>query len=61
METGTDPGTKREGRRGWNRTGNGERGGKRDWVGQQGPETKSRPLVEDVSEYQEFYRGGGDD
>ena len=47
----------REVRRGRNGTGNGERGGRREQGGQRGPETKRRPLVEDVSEYQEVYEG----
>ena len=47
----------REGRRGRNGTGNGKRGGRRERGGHQGPETKSRPLVEDVSEYQKSYGG----
>ena len=34
-------------------------GGRRERGGQKGPETKKRPLVEDVSQYQESYEGGG--
>ena len=49
----------REGQRGRNGTGNSEGGGRREREGQQGPETKRRPLVEDVLEYREFYKGDG--
>ena len=35
-------------------------GGKREQVDQQGPETKRCPLMEDVSECQEFYKGESD-
>ena len=45
--------------RGRNRTGNGERGVRLKQGGQQGPESKRRPLVEDVSEYWESYEGEG--
>ena len=46
--TGTETGTARGGRRGRNRNGNGEREGRRERGGQQEPESKSIPLVEDV-------------
>ena len=49
--------TERKGQRGRNGTGNGERGGRRKRGGQRGPETKRRPLVEDMSEYRYFYEG----
>ena len=51
METGTERG----GRRGRTGTENGEIGGRRKKGGKQDPETKSHLLVEDVSEYREFY------
>ena len=54
METETETLTERKGRWGRNGTRNGERGGRRDQRGQWGPETKRRPLVEDVSEYRAF-------
>ena len=55
----TETGTSREGRRGRNGDGNGERRGKRKREGQWGPESKRRPLAEDFSEYWESYEGGG--
>ena len=51
----------KSGGEGRNRTSNGERGGRRKRVGQRGLETKRRPLVEDVLEYQESYEGEGAD
>ena len=48
---GTETVTKREGQQGQNGTGNGERGGRHERGGQQGTETKRRPLVEYVSDY----------
>ena len=61
METVKDTGTDREGRRGRNGTGNDKGGGRLKQGGQRGTETKRRPLVEDVSEYREFYKGEGAD
>ena len=61
METGTDTRTEREGRRGRNRNRNDKRGGRRKWGGKRGTEMKRRPLVDDVSEYREFYEGEGAD
>ena len=56
---GTDTGTAREGWRGRNGTGNGERGGRRKQGGQCELESKRIPMVEDVSEYWESYKGEG--
>ena len=53
--------TEREGRRGHNGDSNGERGGRREQGGQRGPGSKRRPLVEDVLEYWESYKGEGAD
>ena len=50
MGTGTETVTAREGRRGQNEDENGKRGGRRERGRQQGPDSKRRPLVEDVSE-----------
>ena len=61
MDTGTDTGTAREGRRGRNRDGNGRRGGRRERGEQRGPGSKRSLLVEDVSEYWEVYEGDGAD
>ena len=61
METGTETGTVREGRRGRNGDGNGESGGSRKQGGQRGLGSKRSPLVEDVSDYWEVYKGGGAD
>ena len=58
---GTDTGTARGGRQGRNRDGNGERVGRSEWGGQQGPESKRRPLVEDVLELWDSYKGEGSD
>ena len=57
METGTE----REGRRGRNGTRDSERGCMCKRGGQQGTEIKRIPLVGDVLEYWEFYKGGGAD
>ena len=54
-------GTEREGRQGRNGTENGERGGMHKRLGQRGLDMKRHSLVEDVSDYQEFYKGEGAD
>ena len=51
----------REVRRGRNGDGNGGKGGRRDWGGQQGLGAKRSLLVEDVLEYWESYEGDGAD
>ena len=51
----------REGRRGQNMYGNGKRGGRSKQGGQQGQGSKRRPLLEDVSDYWEYYEGEGAD
>ena len=57
----TKTGIEREGRQGSNGTENGERGGRQERGGKRGQYTKRRLLVEDMSEYQEFYEGEGAD
>ena len=47
--------------RGENGDGNDERRGRREWGGHRGPETKMCLLVEDVSEYRDYYEGEGTD
>ena len=60
-ETGKETGTEREGQRGWNGTGNRIRGGRHKKGGQRGILTKRCLVLEDVSEYQEHYKGEGAD
>ena len=55
---GTAEGTEGTDRQDMERRRNGKRGGGRRRGGQRGAEEKMQPLMERVTEYQEFYRGG---
>ena len=54
---GTETRTARESRLGHNGIGNGKRGGRHKRGGHRGPGSKRSPLVEDVLEYWESYKG----